>query len=241
MAVTQGHGNADWTRDETILALELYLARGESVPGKGDPRVVALSALLRALPIHRAESRVGSFRNPEGVAFKLQNLRQVDSGKGLDHVSKTDREVWAAFGGDPVAVSILAARIRDVGGERAGDSVPELDADEEFLEGRLMTVHHQSRERSQKLRRKLLADRARRGALRCDGCAWSPGILDPLIADAAFEAHHLEPLASTGPTANRVKDLALLCARCHRLVHRWIAVKGEWLTPARIQEVVGRA
>jgi hypothetical protein len=25
MAVTQGHGNPNWTRDETILALDLYL------------------------------------------------------------------------------------------------------------------------------------------------------------------------------------------------------------------------
>ena len=87
MAVTQGHGNADWTRDETILALELYQACGASIPGKRDPRVIALSERLRVLQIHPVESRVASFRNPEGVSFKLQNLRQVDSGRGLDHVS----------------------------------------------------------------------------------------------------------------------------------------------------------
>ena len=241
MAVTQGHGNADWTRDETILALELYLSCAGFVPGKSDPRVVALSERLRAMPIHPAEGRAGSFRNPEGVAFKLQNLRQVDSGKGLDHVSRTDREVWAAFGARPSEVATLAARIREVAGQTPEGSLPPLAADEEFFEGRLMTVQHQRRERSPKLRRKLLEHRAKRGALRCDGCDWSPGIIDAMIADAAFEAHHLAPLASTGPTSNAVKDLALLCATCHRLVHRWIALRGEWPMLDGIQKVVRTA
>ena len=32
MAVTQGHGNPNWTRDETILALDLFLQLDGNVP-----------------------------------------------------------------------------------------------------------------------------------------------------------------------------------------------------------------
>ncbi|MBB5060889.1 hypothetical protein HDF16_005625 [Granulicella aggregans] len=73
MARTHGHGNPDWTRDETILALALYLETGEAVPSKKDPRVQRLSSTLRALPYHAEAARRETFRNPDGVAFKLQN------------------------------------------------------------------------------------------------------------------------------------------------------------------------
>lgn len=238
MAATNGHGNPDWTRDETILALELYLACGGSIPSGRDPRVIKLSERLRSLAIHPTKNRVDSFRNPDGVSFKLQNLRQVASGKGLANVSKTDREVWAAFGHRPEEVTKLAALISDVGSSPEADAFSTIALEEEFFEGRLVTAVHHRRERSPKLRAKLLAARASAGKLCCDGCGWAPGTVDAIIADAAFEAHHLAPLAATGPRSSRLADLALLCANCHRLVHRWIAVKGEWIGTERIRELL---
>src|SRR5437016_489117 len=99
MARTHGHGNPRWTRDEVILALDLYFKCGERIPSRDDARVQELSRLLRRLPHHEEESRKESFRNADGVAFKLQNLRQVATGRGLGNVSETDRVVWTEFGG----------------------------------------------------------------------------------------------------------------------------------------------
>ena len=98
MTVTHGHGNPDWTRDEVVLALDLYFGCNGSIPSKSDARVVALSKLLRVFPYHANAARRESFRNPDGVVFKLQNLRQVATGKGLGNVSRTDREVWGELG-----------------------------------------------------------------------------------------------------------------------------------------------
>lgn len=81
MARTQGHGNPKWTRDETILALNLYFELGGRIPPGNDSRVQELSELLRRFPYHANASRRESFRNPDGVAFKLQNLRQVATGR----------------------------------------------------------------------------------------------------------------------------------------------------------------
>jgi 5-methylcytosine-specific restriction protein A len=49
MAVTQGHGNPNWTRDEVLLALDLYLRCADRVPGPTDSRVIGLSEDLRLL------------------------------------------------------------------------------------------------------------------------------------------------------------------------------------------------
>ena len=100
MAVTQGHGNPKWTRDETILALDLYFAVQPRMPSGIDMDVKALSSLLRRLPYHEEAARKPSFRNPDGVAFKLQNIRQVATGKGLGNVSQMDRTIWSELGHD---------------------------------------------------------------------------------------------------------------------------------------------
>src|SRR5512135_2132027 len=97
MAVTHGHGNPRWTRDETILALDLYFDTEDNIPGPNDPDVIDLSNILKKLPIHPYETRKASFRNPDGVAFKLQNLRSVATGKGLKNTSITDKTVWEEF------------------------------------------------------------------------------------------------------------------------------------------------
>lgn len=83
MAVTKGQGNPDWTREEVILALDLYHSLDGKIPNSKDERVCELSRTLRAFPHHRLAARTESFRNPAGVAFKLQNLRSVSTGRGL--------------------------------------------------------------------------------------------------------------------------------------------------------------
>ena len=41
--------NPAWTRDELILALDLYIQHGGDVPGKGSEEIEALSDLLNTL------------------------------------------------------------------------------------------------------------------------------------------------------------------------------------------------
>jgi 5-methylcytosine-specific restriction enzyme A len=112
MAVTAGHGNPKWSREETLLALELYFSSADRLPGPGDARVIRLSEELRALQIHPFGKRRPTFRNPDGVAFKLQNLHAVSTGKGLANVSAMDRAVWAEFHDQATKVAILASAIR---------------------------------------------------------------------------------------------------------------------------------
>jgi 5-methylcytosine-specific restriction protein A len=230
MAITQGHGNPNWTRDETILALDLYLASGVQMPSPRSPEVIALSSLLRSLPYHAEAAKKPSFRNPDGVAFKLQNIRQVATGKGLGNVSQTDRTVWADFGHRRGEVTRLSQAIR--AGIVTEASLP-LIQDDEFIEGRLLTIIHCRRERDPKLRRKLLDSRVMQG-LACDACGLTRPDLPVDLQEALFEAHHVLPLAS-GQRVTRLSDLAVLCACCHRAVHRLMVTEKRAIPYANLE------
>jgi 5-methylcytosine-specific restriction protein A len=232
MAVTQGHGNPDWSREEILLALDLYLKLAGKVPGPDDFQVVELSNALRQLPIHRESQKNERFRNPAGVAFKLQNIRQIATGQGLGNVSATDRAVWADYKDLPDLVHALATSIREQihSPEVTSVEVSELPADEEFAEGRLLTIVHKARERSRKVRIQLIRHRRSLGTLSCDGCGDGPKLADSNLDEAGFEAHHVVPLADAKERRTKVKDMALLCATCHRLIHRLISLKKSWVS-----------
>jgi hypothetical protein len=104
--------NPPWSREELILALDLYLRH---IPtGPSDPEVLALSELLNRLPIHRDRPDAQRFRNPNGVYMKLQNFRRLDPdypGTGLTRGSKLEEEIWREFVGEP---RLLRERAREI-------------------------------------------------------------------------------------------------------------------------------
>jgi len=72
--------NPDWTRDEIVLAYDLFLRAGciggNPLPHSTNPEVVSLSEQMARLPIHPAHRRRQDFRNPTSVALKLANGRR---------------------------------------------------------------------------------------------------------------------------------------------------------------------
>ena len=165
--------------------------------------------------------------NPSGVAFKLQNLRQVATGKGLAHVSATDRAVWAEFGHDRNALKAAAGAIRKA--MEAIELEPPDELQEEFAEGRILTELHYRRERNPAARKKLLNFRRAHG-LSCEICHNDYSWLAEDLRDAAFEAHHILPIGSGGERKTKIVDLAVLCASCHRLLHRAMVVERRWVS-----------
>ena len=107
--------NPDWTWEEDVLALDLFVSSGASgggpLPGKTDPKVHQLSVTLRHLPIHPQDRRGEDFRNPPGVALKLANFRAVERvvkrerqlpgaealPAGMPAYSGMDRAVWEHY------------------------------------------------------------------------------------------------------------------------------------------------
>lgn len=101
--------------------------------------------------------------------------------------------------------------------DQQGDATdPEAEA---FPEGELSYRHHIARERSARLVR--LRKRQARGDLRCQACGFDFATVYGPLGEGYIECHHVRPVSElrAGETT-RVQDLALVCANCHRMLHR---------------------
>lgn len=108
----------DWTREEVILAMDLYVnagaLNGGPIPGKTSAPIVELSQQLKALSAHPAEHQGNKYRNPDGVYLKLTNLRAVetDGAHGMKAFSQLDAATWREFIDDLPRLHEEAAAIR---------------------------------------------------------------------------------------------------------------------------------
>ncbi len=217
----------DWTWDEHVLALELYMSNPASPPSKTSKSVIALSALLNRLGERRGIDRSATYRNANGVYMKMMNFRRFDPlfadvGKsGLPRGNKLEGAVWAEFAGDSIALAQAAKAIRSAIADDAVDLLSH-DDDAEAEEGGLILRLHLSRERSRKLvQRKREQVLSRNGRLTCEACSFDFEGRYGDLGQGFIEVHHRIPVASLSPsTKTRLDDLALVCANCHRMLHR---------------------
>src|SRR3974390_2821834 len=120
--IGDGTANPDWTRDELIVALNVYLQHRPNPPGKDSEVIVELSRILNRLgaKLFPPAQRGATFRNANGVYMKLMNFRRLDpqytakGNTGLVRGAKAEEDIWAEFAHDPerckrVAEAILAA------------------------------------------------------------------------------------------------------------------------------------
>lgn len=114
----------------------------------------------------------------------------------------------------------------------AGEYVPNDDhaADEEFPEGREFERQHKMRERNQAaIAAAKKSFREKHGRLYCQVCGFDFLEHYGEVGRDFIEAHHTVPLSSMkGETKTRLSDLALVCANCHRMLHRqrpWLDMK----------------
>lgn len=106
----------------------------------------------------------------------------------------------------------------------AGYGVAELRTETDIStissdEGDVRLATHLKRERNATLRQeKLLDELTKKGKLQCEVC--SADLVKQYGKDglAGYEVHHHIPI-SKGKRETYLKDLAILCANCHRVIH----------------------
>jgi 5-methylcytosine-specific restriction protein A len=220
--------NPTWSRDELILALDLYFKHRPTIPSKSHPDVVRLSSLLNALPIHSSRPDAARFRNPNGVYMKLQNFARFDAereSKGLARGGQGERPIWDEFRHEQARLRSLAHSIIRVT-ESPEDlerlkTLPDED-DQGVVEGTVLLKLHRYRERNSALaKRKKERVLAETGRLVCEVCGFDFKDRYGSIGEGFAECHHRTPLAELNPkTTTRLSDLAVVCANCHRMIHR---------------------
>lgn len=110
------------------------------------------------------------------------------------------------------------------------------DEDLAFIEGRAVFRQHLARERKGGWRRKVLEARKKRG-LQCEGCDTKRPDLSLELQEALFEVHHTQPL-SAGERKTKMSDLALLCACCHRVVHKVMRIEGRNVEICELRKIL---
>lgn len=110
--------NPPWSRDELVLALNLYLLHRNGLPGVNHPEVRALSQSLNLIGTATGVSKNQSFRNTNGVCMKLNNFRRWDpsytnTGRtGLAKGNKDEELVWLEFANNPERLTEVVAAIK---------------------------------------------------------------------------------------------------------------------------------
>lgn len=248
--------NPDWVRDELVLALNLYLKHRRHPPGKASKEIRELSENLNRLGkrLFLPSQRSGTFRNVSGVYMKLMNFRRLDpeytkeGKKGLTAGAKAEEEVWKEFANDPIrcerVANAIIASLDDTESYILPSDEDIDDGFEDAPEGRLLTRRHLTRERNRKLVEKKKAQiRKKNGKLRCEVCDFD---FDERYGERGLgfiECHHTKPLATLAEGhKTRISDLALVCANCHRMIHRakpWLTID-EVKAILRVPDEVGR-
>lgn len=238
--------NPKWTRDELILALELYQRVDTIHTSKKNPEVVALSKLLNRLPLRPKEGEAATFRNPTGVYMKLCNFLRLDpnySGTGLRAGGKLEVEIWREFANDEDRLRRTASAIRENGAalSSADPLSPDEDEDPDFeaVEGRILTRIHHARERNRKLvELKKRSAKRQFGKVACEVCGFEFVTLYGKHGEDFAECHHDVALSLLRPgTRTRLADLRIVCSNCHRMIHH----RRPWLAAHQLREIVHNA
>ncbi|CAN5118301.1 hypothetical protein BH10PLA2_BH10PLA2_00150 [soil metagenome] len=223
--------NPLWTREQVILALDLYVKHQGRDPGVNHPDVIEMSALLRQMA---TEAGLTTYRNPSGVIMKMMNFRSVDpaftskGGKGLDGASKLDKAIWAEFFGKPQELAVAAEAIRDGTIANMDDDARDEVESYKAKEGKVSYRYHRTLERDRKVVaiRKAAALKLN-GKLECEACGFDFVATYGARGYGFIEAHHTNPVhAMVEGDETSVEDLALICSNCHRIIHK----TKPWLT-----------
>lgn len=93
----------NWTREETILAMDLYTRVPFSKIGKNNQEIINLASIIN--------------RTPDAVAYKMSNLAHYDpelqarNVSGLLHTSKLDKIIYDEFANNIGELSFIAQNI----------------------------------------------------------------------------------------------------------------------------------
>jgi len=218
----------EWSSDELILALDLYLTVPEAVMDAHHPALQQLSADLGALPLQRDVPQSAGLLTATACRVKLLEFHDIDPEQAPnDGTATLERKLVRRFAAHPQALANHSAAIRMAIDPGQTDLASPVDGEDYggAIEGRIVYRLHKLRERSASVARKtkeLMRDRL--GQLKCEACGCGEeGLRLRFHLDEAdlFECHHRAPLgANDGPVTTQPDHLAVLCPTCHRAIHK---------------------
>jgi 5-methylcytosine-specific restriction protein A len=225
--------NPDWTRDEIIVVAAAVAKQGWKQLDKGSAESIRISELLQTFWSGSNLELSDTFRNPQGVALKSANIMSCHPAYvgAPTHSAKLDQAVVDDFVDDEALMLNVAQQIVQLMKGGASPAYPETP-EYHGREGGLLAVAHLRRERDHGVREAKLKWAIKNDVrLECEVCGLFMEDLYGSRGKDYVEVHHLTPLHVSGETTTKPSDLAILCANCHRMVHR-----APWTTPEELRK-----
>ncbi|AVW90708.1 HNH endonuclease [Celeribacter baekdonensis] len=223
-----GKRNPNWTRDELILALDYYLDHRNEDPRPHSKGILHLTKKIAVVSRALGLASAGvTLRNPDAVEMKLRNLSAHDplyteNGRtSLNRGNKLEAILWNEFSDRPSELKRTASSIIALSGSTETTSTAENEDEFDAPEGRLLTRIHLYRERNRTLVKRKKASVLRdAGRICCEICGFDFLETYGERGRNFIECHHTAPISSLGENARTsLKDLALVCSNCHRMIH----------------------
>lgn len=125
------------------------------------------------------------------------------------------------------------------------ENIPSIDdekndfEDYEAEEGKERTIFklHKFKERDPKIIRKAKEKAKKENRLYCEVCLFNFEIQYPDLGNGFIECHHRQPISSGNIRKTKIDDLAIVCANCHRMLHRKNK-NGEYYSTVGLSEII---
>lgn len=227
--------NESWSNEELILALDFYFTFNPlHISVKNDNLFLLCNQINN---VNKMRYNLGLtndivVRNPNAVYMKLCNYLRLDpsySGKGLCKGSKSEEKTWNLFANDKdnlkktakSLVSLAASSTRvDIKNEMQ-DNDSQVSAEEG---GILISIHKKFERNAKivKMKKTMALKNAKK--LACEICGFCFEEYYGNIGANFIECHHIVPLSNyENIKSTKLEDLILVCANCHRMLHRGIS------------------
>ena len=109
------------------------------------------------------------------------------------------------------------------------------DDEDEFPEGKILYRQHKFRERNRSVVAKAKEVALKKGKLLCVICGFDFYKTYGELGRGFIECHHTVPVSEYAKNkGTKLKDLALVCSNCHRMLHR----RRPWLYIPELSELI---
>ena len=192
-----------------VTPVDQVVIEDDNNPTHPYARLVCAVAVANPISSIPKPPHLDFFRPNRGAACNLETIKDMGT-KADILLPKLQRSILDLFSEIDLDIKNLL------------NSIPSMTTEEVFEEGSefyLLSRHKYYERNAQAVKRaKALAKKEHR--LYCEICRFDFKKKYGALGEGFIECHHKKPIAEGGKRETKLKDLAIVCSNCHRMLHR---------------------
>lgn len=185
-------------------------------------KLIAKTDVLNVIPVSTTLWKNVNFQGiSQGNACEIANISSIENYDILL------QDIWNRF----VPFFRIDFKSSTAFTQSIETEIDNTDATISVTEGKLRLVTHYARERDRNIITAKKQQAIQNGNLKCEICEFS--FIDKFGVEF-IECHHKTPISQSGVAETTLNDLGLVCANCHRMLHKQF--EGKFLTMDELKE-----